>query len=216
MQNNSQIVLDMEVQIMSEEVKNPKETVEEDTPVAEEGLVEVEKAPEAAAEPTEAPEPEPRTVPTRDDLTVAALAHASILITFLIGVGSGGLGAILGVLIPLAIWYSYREKSEYTANQALQATVYQVACVLSVLAFTVIGAILVIVGWTVSGLLAAVLIGLCLMPFALVVTLLLIAGVLVLPIVQTVYGLYAAYEASQGRDFRYRWVSDWVDQQNWK
>lgn len=195
---------------MSEEAKNPEEKMEEEIPTT------VEAPAEEAALPTEVTKPEPRTVPTRDDLTMAALAHASILITFLVGVGSGGLGAILGVLIPLAIWYSYRDKSAYTAKQALHATVYQVACILAVLALAVIGSILVVVGWTVSGVLAAILIGLCLMPFALLITLLLIVGVLVLPMVQLVYGLYAAYEVYQGRDFRYRWVSDWVDQQDWK
>jgi len=210
---------------MSEKVRNPEETLEKETPtVEEEALGEVEGASEKVAEPAEEPvaepkeatKPEPRTVPTRDDLTMAALAHASILITFIIGVGSGGLGAILGVLIPLAIWYSYRDKSVYTANQALHATVYQVACVLAVLVLAVVGSILVVVGWTVSGALAAVIVGLCLMPFALLVTLLLIAAVLVLPIVQLVYGLYAAYETYQGRDFRYKWVADWVDQQGWQ
>ena len=210
---------------MSEEVKDPKETLEEESTTAEEeSPAEVAGAPERVVEPAEAPvveleeptKPEPRTVPTRDDLTMAALAHASILVTFIIGVGSGGLGAILGVLIPLAIWYSYRDKSVYTANQALHATVYQVACVLAVLALAVVGAILVVVGWTVSGALAAVIIGLCLMPFALLVTLLFVIAILVLPIVQLVYGLYAAYETYQGRDFRYRWVADWVDQQNWQ
>jgi uncharacterized Tic20 family protein len=212
----------MEVKAMSEETKSPEEALEEETPLAAEASadkdapVEVQEAPEEVAELEEAPKPEPRTVPTSDDVTMAALAHASILVTFLIGVGSGGLGAILGVLIPLAIWYSYREKSTFTANQALHATVYQVACILSVLAFAVVGTILVVVGWTVSGALTAILIGLCLMPFALLVTLLLIAGVLVLPVVQLVYGLYAAYEVYQGRDFRYKWVSNWVDQQDWK
>ena len=210
---------------MSEEVKDPKETLEEESTTAEEeSPVEVAGTPERVVEPAEEPvveleeptKPEPRTVPTRDDLTMAALAHASILVTFIIGVGSGGLGAILGVLIPLAIWYSYRDKSVYTANQALHATVYQVACVLAVLALAVVGAILVVVGWTVSGALAAVIIGLCLMPFVLLVTLLFVIAVLLLPIVQLVYGLYAAYETYQGRDFRYKWVSDWVDQQAWQ
>ncbi len=187
---------------MSEEAKELEEALEEEVSVAESSA--------------EAVVPEPRTVPTRDDLTMAALAHASILITVIIGVGSGGLGAILGVLVPLAIWYSYREKSAYTANQALQATVYQVAGVLALLTLALGGSILVVVGWTVAGALAAVLIGLCLMPFALIVTLLLVVAVLALPVAQLVYGLYAAYETYQGRDFRYRWIADWIDQQGWK
>lgn len=209
---------------MSKKVEKPEEDPVEETPITVEASVEEELPVEVemTAEETTAPateeaiKPEPRTVPTRDDLNMAALAHASILITFLIGVGSGGLGAVLGVLIPLAIWYSYRDKSVYTANQALHATIYQVASILALLAFAVAGAILVVVGWTVAGALTAILVGLCLMPFALLVTLLLIVGVLVLPIASLVYGLYAAYETYAGRDFRYRWVSDWVDQQGWK
>lgn len=187
-----------------------KKVEKADKDPVEESPVEVQVAAE------EATRPEPRTVPTRDDLIVAALAHASILITFLVGMGSAGLGAILGVLIPLAIWYGYRDKSVYTAKQALHATAYQVASILAVVAFIAIGIVLVIVGWTVTGALTAVVVGLCLMPFALLVTVLLAVALLVLLIAPLVYGLYAAYETYQGRDFRYRWVSDWVDQQGWK
>jgi len=198
--------------MMSEENKNPEDqdsTLE--APIEET----IEPVEEPATKPEEVAQPEPRTVPTRDDLTMAALAHASILLTFLIGVGSGGLGVVLGVLVPLAIWYSYRDKSAYTAKQAIYATAYQVACILSYLALAVVGVILVVVGWTVSGALTVVLVGLCLMPFVLLITVLLVIGLILLPLVQLVYGLYAAYEIYQGRDFRYRWVADWVDQQNW-
>jgi uncharacterized Tic20 family protein len=195
---------------MSKKVEKPDKDPVEGVPVEEESPVEVQVAAE------EASRPEPRTVPTRDDLIVAALAHASILITFLVGMGSAGLGAILGVLIPLAIWYGYRDKSVYTAKQALHATVYQVASILAIVAFIAIGIVLVIVGWTVTGALTAVVVGLCLMPFALLVTVLLAVALLVLLIAPLVYGLYAAYETYQGCDFRYRWVSDWVDQQGWK
>jgi len=202
------------------EVKEDAEKVVEPAGEPKEVKEEMEQAEAPAEEPAVTPPAtvgaEPRTVPTRDDLTMAALAHASILVTFLIGVGSGGLGAILGVFIPLAIWYGYREKSEYTARQALHATVYQVASILAVLLLTVIGTLLVVVGWTVAGALTAILIGLCLMPFALLITVLFVAGVVLLPIAEVVYGLYGAYEVYQGRDFRYRWVADWIDRQDWK
>jgi hypothetical protein len=198
---------------MSEETKQPEEVLEEEVSV-QEASAEGEGSEEALA-PEEIAGPAPRTVPTREDLTMAALAHASILVTFVIGVGSGGLGALLGVFIPLAIWYAYRDKSEYAARQALQATVYQVASVLGVLAFLAVGVVLVVVGWTVSGALTAILIGLCLMPFALLVTLLLLVGVVLLPVAFLVYGLYGAYEVYQGRDFRYKYVADWMDRQDW-
>jgi uncharacterized Tic20 family protein len=68
--------------------------------------------------------------------------------------------------------------------------------------------VLIVVGWTISGALTAVLIGLCLMPFALLITVVLALLVLILPLAQLGYGLYAAYETYQGRDFRYWLVGE--------
>ena len=58
---------------------------------------------------------------TREEMTWAGLAHASILITLLLGIASGGIAAILGPIIPAIIWYVYRDKSEYVVEQARQA-----------------------------------------------------------------------------------------------
>ena len=62
-----------------------------------------------------------------------------------------------------------------------------------------------------AGILVVVLVGLLLLPVMLVVTLLWIVGVVALPIVQVVYGCYAALEAYNGRPFRYRWIADLID-----
>ena len=56
--------------------------------------------------------------------------------------------------------------------------------------------------------LTVVLIGLLLIPIALILTLLYVAAVVALPVAQVVYGCYAALEAYNGRPFRYRWVVD--------
>ena len=148
---------------------------------------------------------------TREQMTWAAVAHASILLTLLLGVSTGGLAAFLGPIVPALIWYAFRGKSEYVVEQARQATIFQLAGILGLLALAIVGAILVAVGWTVSAVLVIVLVGLILLPVMLIVTVLWVAGVVALPIAQVVYSCYAAVEAYNGRPFRYRWVADLMD-----
>jgi len=148
---------------------------------------------------------------TREQMNWAAVAHASILLTLLLGVSTGGLAAILGPIVPALIWYAFRGKSEYVVEQARQATIFQLAGILGLLALAIVGAILVAVGWTVSAVLVVVLIGLILLPVMLIVTVLWVAGVVALRIVQVVYGCYAALEAYHGRPFRYWWIADLID-----
>ncbi len=165
--------------------------------------------------PTE-PQRGPRTAPpllglTQNEMTWAALAHASVLVTLLIGLTSGGMLAIVGALIPAIIWYAFRQKSPYVVDQARQAFLFQVAGFVALLILAILGSILVGVGWAVSAVLAIVLIGLLLMPIMLVLTLVWAAAFVALPIGQIVYGCYAALEAYHGRPFRYWWIADLID-----
>jgi len=167
---------------------------------------------EAAGLPAPGEEKPPRAL-TQDERTMAALAHASVVLTFVVALGTGGLGGLVGILVPLVIWLSYREKSAYVSFQALQATVFQIVSILVMVIVVVVSIILIVVGWTVSGALTAVLIGLCLMPFALLITVILALLVLILPLAQLGYGLYAAYETYQGRDFRYWLVGETLERE---
>jgi uncharacterized Tic20 family protein len=155
--------------------------------------------------------PAPHLGLTRNETNWAALAHASILLTLLLGVTTGGIAAFLGPIVPALIWYAYRDKSEYVTEQARQATIFQVAGLLGLLALALVGAILVVVGWTVSAVLVIVLIGLLLLVVMLIVTLLWGAALIALPIAQVVYGCYAALEAYNGRPFRDWWIADAID-----
>ena len=155
--------------------------------------------------------PAPHLGLTRDETNWAALAHASILLTLLLGVATGGIAVFLGPIVPALIWYAFREKSEYVTEQARQATIFQVAGLLALLALAVVGAILVAVGWAVSAVLVIVLIGIILLIVMAIVTLLWGAVIIALPIAQVVYGCYAALEAYNGRPFRYWWVADVID-----
>lgn len=133
---------------------------------------------------------------TQDELTMAALAHAGILL----GLITNGLG---GIAVALAIWLYERERSAWVSFQALQALVFQLA----LLAVTLLAGGAVGVAWAVVGVLAALIVGLCLIPPALVLTLLLA----VIPLGGLVYGLYAAYETYNGREFRYWLVADFLE-----
>lgn len=148
---------------------------------------------------------------TREEMNWAAVAHASILVTLLLGISTGGLAAIFGALIPALIWYAYRDKSEYVVEQARQATIFQLAGIVALLALAIVGAVMVAIGWAVSAVLLIVLIGLLLLPVMLIVTLLWAGAVVALPVVQVVYGCYAAVETYHGRPFRYRWVAGLID-----
>lgn len=124
-----------------------------------------------------------------DERTWAMLAHLSVLANLL------GLVIPFGPVIALVIYLVYRQRSHYVAYQSLQAFVFQ-------LVWWVGGGLLTGVAWAVTGILSAVLVGFCLMPFACLITL--------MPLVALIYGVFAAVEASQGRDFRYWLIGDWV------
>ena len=210
---------------MSEEVVEVQEAEEKKKPAVTQKL-DTEEAPKARRRRAETKKLEPEgeaeqslevvTAPpylglSREETNWAALAHASILLTLLLGLSTGGIAAILGPIVPAIIWYAFREKSDYVAGQARQATMFQLAGILGLLALAIVGAILVAVGWAVSAVLIVVLVGLILLPVMLIVTVLWVAGVVALPIVQVVYGCYAALEAYNGRPFRYLWIADLLD-----
>jgi uncharacterized Tic20 family protein len=148
---------------------------------------------------------------TREEMTWAALAHGSILLTLLIGIVSGGVFAILGVIVPAIIWYAYRGKSDYVVDQARQATIFQLVATVGLIALVLVGGLALVLVWVVTGLLSAVLIGLVLIPVALILTLVYVVAIVGLPIAQVVYSCYAALETYNGRPFRYRWVADLID-----
>ena len=95
---------------------------------------------------------------------------------------------LLGPVVAGLIWLLYRERSRYVAHQALQSVLFQLATLF--------------VNWAVWGVTIALMpfiVGLCLIPAAMLVTLVL-----------TVYPLAGAYETAQGRPFRYAIIGDVV------
>jgi uncharacterized Tic20 family protein len=57
--------------------------------------------------------------PSQNDKIMAALAHISAILPF------------MGVIAPIVIWATQKDKSEYVAFQALQAVAYQLVMILA-------------------------------------------------------------------------------------
>lgn len=170
----------------------------EEHPAATEEVTSTSKEEELPPDLAAAPLPpgsEATTEPSQEERTMAALAHASVVI----GILTGGIGGVVAALI---IWLVYKEKSAYVAFQSLQATAFQGA---TLILAAVLG-VVVAIAWAISGVLTVVVIGLCLMPGALILTLALLA----VPIIALGYGLFGALETYQGRDFRYWLIADMI------
>ena len=157
----------------------------------------------------EAASDEPAARAATDEWTIASLAHASILLTLILAF-AGGVGAIVGLVIPLVIYLSYRERSRLIAFHALQSVIYQGMGILVYAITLAVMVAVVTVAWMISGLLSVVVIGFLLMPLALMATVLMVILLLVLPLVWVGYGLYAAYRIYEGYNFRYWVLGDWV------
>lgn len=122
-----------------------------------------------------------------DERTWAMLAHLSVLVNLFTGV--------LGPVVALIIYLMFANRSRYVAYHAMQSFLFQLVV------WYGIG-----VMWGVVGLLSAVVIGVVLIPFACVITPLLLVGMAIAPI----YGIVGAVQTSQGQDFQYWWVGSWV------
>jgi uncharacterized protein len=122
-----------------------------------------------------------------EEHTWAMVAHLSIPINLFSG--------FLGPVVTLVIYLVFKDRSRYVAYHSLQSLLLQ-------LIVWVGGGILTGIAWAITGILSAVLIGLCLIPFACCISL--------FPLASLVYGIVGAVQCSQGNDFRYWLIGDWV------
>jgi uncharacterized Tic20 family protein len=153
----------------------------------------------------------PEIGPSSNERLWAALAHASVLLTFILGIATGGLAVVIFALVPLVIWLAFRDKSRFVAFHALQATVFQLGALAAWVGLAIVGVALLIPAWIITVLLMVILIGFLLLPLTLVLTVALPTALVVMPLAVLVYGLYAALEVYAGREFRYWLVADWIE-----
>ncbi|MBN1314481.1 MAG: DUF4870 domain-containing protein [Anaerolineales bacterium] len=147
---------------------------------------------------------------TPEERNWAAIAHASVLVSGLLGIITGGIASILVAIFPLAIYVAFRERSRYVAFQALQATALQLGGLIIYAVGLAVLIFITVVAWIVTGILSVVLIGVLLIPLALIITLVLVLYALLFPLIIMAYGLYGAVETGRGSDFRYIWIANWL------
>jgi uncharacterized Tic20 family protein len=133
----------------------------------------------------------PQNMGPGDERTWGMLSHLSVLLNLITG--------FAGPIAALIIYLVYKDRSRYVAYQALQAMIFQ-------LIWWCGGGVLIGVMWAIVGLLSLILIGLVLIPFAVLFTLVFA----LLPLGAIVYGIIGAVQVSQGQDFKYWLVGDWV------
>jgi uncharacterized Tic20 family protein len=121
------------------------------------------------------------TTSTSDEKTWSILAHVSVFLNLFTG--------LLGPVGALVIWLMYKDRSPRVSFHALQSLWYQVAWM-----------VILAVGWTVTGILTAIIIGFLLIPVMIVAS-----------VVPFIHMGYAAYKVSQGIDYRYPFVADMID-----
>jgi uncharacterized Tic20 family protein len=126
-----------------------------------------------------------------DERTWTMLAHMSVLLNLVTG--------FLGPIAALVVYLIFQNRSRYVAYQALQSFVFQ-------LIWWAGGGALIGLMWAATGMLSAVVIGVLLIPIACVLTPIL--GLM--PIMALVYGFWAGIETSQGKDFKYWLVGNWL------
>lgn len=115
------------------------------------------------------------------------LAHLSILLNLVTGV--------LGPVAAIIIYMIYQNRSRYVAYQAMQSFLLQ-------LITWVGGGVLIAITWIVTSALMMVLVGFILLPIACLVSL--------VPLAAVVYGVIGGVQCSQGQDFKYWLIGDWV------
>ena len=126
-----------------------------------------------------------------DERTWGMLAHLSVLLNLVTG--------FAGPIAAFVIYLVYRDRSRYVAYHALQSAIFQ-------LIWWYGGGLLIGLMWAVVGGLSAILVGIILIPFALIGTFVLA----LLPLGAIVYGVAGAVQTNQDQDFKYWLVGDWV------
>ncbi|MEW6094238.1 MAG: DUF4870 domain-containing protein [Chloroflexota bacterium] len=126
-----------------------------------------------------------------DERTWGLLAHLSVLLNLITG--------FAGPIAALVIYLIYKDRSRFVAYHALQSALFQ-------LIWWYGGGVLIGLMWAIVGALSAIVIGVVLVPFAVILTILFA----LLPLGALIYGIVGAVQVSQGQDFKYWLVGDWV------
>ncbi len=150
---------------------------------------------------------------TDEEKLWASIAHASIWVTMFSGFLTAGFTIPISIFIPLVIYLMYRKKSDYVVFHALQAFALQIIVTVGVIALAVVGGLAWGIGMIIALLAIFVLAGIVLVPLWGIVGILLALVVFLAPIGGLLLGTIAAYQTYNRHDYRYPFISRWIDRQ---
>jgi uncharacterized Tic20 family protein len=151
-----------------------------------------------------------RVASTADEHRWASIAHGSALLTVITAIFSAGTLSLFTLMIPLAIYFHWRRKSEYVAFQALQAFTLQVLGTVGWMAFLVIGSLLFAL---LTLLLAITVVGLLLLLILVPLFVILVLASFALPIGMLIFSVIGAMQTNDGKDYRVPKIGRWIDRQ---
>jgi uncharacterized Tic20 family protein len=179
---------------------SPDETAEPTAapaPVTEQAAAEQANVPVAPVSPVPPAPPAQPVAPVypplapSEERTWAMLSHLSVLVNLFTGFG--------GPIAAFIIYLVYKDRSRYVAYHSLQSLIFQLIGWFG-------GGVIIGIMWAIVGALSAILIGIVLIPFALLFTF--VFGLL--PLGALIYGIVGAVQTNQGQDFKYWLVGDWM------
>jgi uncharacterized Tic20 family protein len=150
---------------------------------------------------------------TDEEKLWASVAHASIWVTMFSGFLTAGFTVPISIFIPLVIYLMYRKKSDYVVFHALQAFALQIIATIGVLALAVVGGLAWGIGMIIALLAIFVLAGIILVPLWAIVGMLLALVVFLTPFAALLLATIAAYQTYNRHDYRYPFISRWIDRQ---
>lgn len=134
---------------------------------------------------------------TQEERTLSAIAHAAPILAAVL---TAGAAFPLMFLVPLALYFSYRDRSEFVAQNAMEALKAQLWATYGVIglviATVVVGVLAIVISAiTIVGIPIALLLAI-LLPFALM-----FLGLL--PVLLLLFSVVAAWQAYHGKVYRY-------------
>lgn len=150
---------------------------------------------------------------TDEEKLWASIAHASIWVTMFSGFLTAGFTIPISIFIPLVIYLMYRKKSDYVVFHALQAFALQIIATVGILALAVVGGLAWLIGMVIALLAIFVLAGIILVPLWAIVGILLALVVFLAPLGALLVATIAAYQTYNRHDYRYPFISRWIDRQ---
>lgn len=151
--------------------------------------------------------------PSQQERNWAAVAYLCGLFPILVSLGSGGIGGLLFIFVPLLIYASWRDRSDFVAFQAMQAFALQLVATAGVFFVWLLGGAIALAIFTaISAVLVVILVGLILLGVAALLWTIWALGLVMVPAVLGVYSIIAAIQALGGADVRIPYLAELVDQ----